>query len=185
MDAQADTQAPTATLQTNAVTDANAAGLVPYTFTITYSDNVAVAVATLSGADVEVLPPGLAAPIRAVAVSTTAVGPTDSLGDATSFVVTYQIAPPTPTWTPADNGTYTVSLGGAGVTDLAGNTVASGALGNFTVTLQPGPFSKFTVSVLGGNSVVAGDSDTYHGPGNRPIRRPRNRLQRADNVHHD
>ncbi len=155
-DAQADTQAPTATLQASAVTDANAASLVPYTFSITYTDNVAIAWATLSNVDMEILPPGLTAPIRAVAVNTTAVGATDSLGDAVSFVVTYQITPPTPSWTPADNGTYTVSLGGGGVTDLAGNTVASGTLGTFTVTVQPGSFSKFTISVVGGNSVMAG-----------------------------
>ena len=50
------------------------------------------------------------------------------------FVVTYQITPPGGAWTSADNGTYTVTLGGGPVTDLAGNAVASGTLGTFSVS---------------------------------------------------
>ncbi len=56
--AQGDTQAPTATLNAVTVTNANASALNPYTFTVTYSDNVAVALSTLSNAEVQVLPPG-------------------------------------------------------------------------------------------------------------------------------
>ena len=65
-------------------TDANAAALNPYTFTITYSDNVAVAAATMANVDIEVQPPGLTAPIHAVAINTKAVGQTDAFGNAPS-----------------------------------------------------------------------------------------------------
>ena len=90
---------------------------------------------TLSGAVVQVLPPGSGAPITAIVESTVAVGTTDSIGDAKSFVVTYQITPPGGAWTSADNGNYTVTLSGGTVTDLAGNAVASRSLGTFSVSV--------------------------------------------------
>ena len=65
------------------------------------------------------------------------MGTTDQYGDAQSFVVTYQITPPGGAWTSADNGTYTVTLGGTPVTDLAGNPVPPGPVGTFTVSLNP------------------------------------------------
>ena len=78
-------------------------------------------------------PPGGAAPITATVVSTAPVGSTDPFGDARSFVVTYEITPPGGSWSAADDGTYTVTLGGTPVTDLAGNPVATGTLGTFAV----------------------------------------------------
>src|SRR5205823_5807600 len=125
----------TATLQAVAVTSGNASALNPYTFTITYSDNVAVAAATLSGAVVKVLPPGQAAPLLATVKGTAAVGATDGIGNAQSFIVTYQITPPAGGWTSGDNGSYSSALMGGGVTDLAGNAAAAGALGTFSVNL--------------------------------------------------
>ncbi|HEV3437152.1 MAG TPA: choice-of-anchor Q domain-containing protein, partial [Gemmata sp.] len=158
--AQADTQDPTATLHAGSVTSGNASALNPYTFTITYSDNVAVAVSTLSNAVVEVLPPGSGAPISANVEGIVAVGATDGIGNAVSFVVTYQITPPGGSWTSADNGNYTVSLGGGTVTDLAGNAVASGSLGTFSVSIS----QTLTATIAGpsdGYSGVAGQMRTY------------------------
>ncbi|MGA2497235.1 MAG: choice-of-anchor Q domain-containing protein, partial [Tepidisphaeraceae bacterium] len=152
-DAQADTQAPTATLTAAAVITGNASTLNPYTFTITYSDNVAVAAATLSDAVVQVLPPGSRAPISASFQSTVAVGTADGIGNAKSFSVTYAITPPGASWTPADDGNYTVVLGGGTVTDLAGNPVASGSLGTFSVA----PFAVTTTTVT-----TSATGITYH-----------------------
>ena len=181
--AAADTQSPTAALQASAVTGANAAALNPYTFTITYSDNVALAFSTLSNAQVQVVPPGLAAPISATVVNTMAVGSSDVLGNAPSFIVTYQITPPGGSWSPADNGTYTVTLGGGLVTDLAGNLVASGSLGTFSVTAVSPPTStvgslaarqtsdSFTVPVSFADSSGpgVGSVDLYVSNGNGPF----------------
>ncbi len=116
------------------MTGANAASLNPYTFTLTFTDNVAVEAASLPGALVQVIEPG-GAPIAATVVGSTTSGTSDAVGDAGSIVVTYQITPPGGSWTAADDGTYTVTLGGAPVTDLAGNAVASGAVGTFSVQL--------------------------------------------------
>jgi hypothetical protein len=158
--AQADTQAPTATLQAAAVTHASTSAPNPYTFTITYSDNQAVAASTLSDAVVEVLPPGSAAPILATVQSTAAVGATDGTGNASSFTVTYQIMPPGGSWTWPDNGTYTVTLGGGSVTDLAGNAVPSGSVGTFSVNVST-VLSAAIVGPSDGYSGVAGQTRTY------------------------
>ena len=55
--AVADTTPPTATLNAPNVTAANAASLNPYTFTLTFTDSVAVAHDTVDGASVEVVLP--------------------------------------------------------------------------------------------------------------------------------
>jgi hypothetical protein len=151
-DAQSDTQAPKASLQAGPVTAANASSLNPYTFTITYSDNVALAVSTLLNAIVEILPPGSAVPILATAQSVTAKAPADGLGNALSFDVTYQINPPGGSWLSASNGNYTVTLGGGAVADLSGNLLAVGALGTFSVSVATptstvAPLPAFTTTL--------------------------------------
>jgi hypothetical protein len=134
-DASADTSAPTASLSAPNVDSSS--GATSYTFTITYQDNVAVAAATVPGALVEVVPPGEGDPITATLISTSSTGSTDSLGDAQGLVVTYRITPPGGAWSAADDGTYAVTLGGSPISDLAGNSVATGTLGTFTVQTVP------------------------------------------------
>ncbi len=131
----ADTTPPTAVLSAPAVTAANAGSLNPYTFTVTYADDTAIALSSLAGAVVDVSPPGGAAPITASVVSTSPMGPTDALGDAHGFLVSYEITPPGGTWSAADNGTYTVNLLGTPVTDVSGNAVAQSTLGSFSVNI--------------------------------------------------
>ncbi len=77
------------------------------------------------------------------------MGGTDSVGNASSFIVTYQIIPPGGSWTPADDGTFTATFGGGAVSDLVGNSLASGSLGTFSVTFETptssvNALSKFT-----------------------------------------
>ena len=154
--AVADTTAPTATLQATNVTSSNAGSLDPYTFTITYRDNVAISVFTLPGATVQVATAGIA-PINATVVSTSPVGSTDTLGDAAAFTVTYQITPPGGSWTAADNGTYTVTLGGTPITDLAGNSVTAGTVGTFTVSINAN-IENLVVTSQPPSSVTAGNA---------------------------
>ena len=154
--AVADTTAPTATLQATNVTSSNAGSLDPYTFTITYSDNVAISVFTLPGATVQVTTAGIA-PINATVVSTTPVGSSDTLGDAAAFTVTYQITPPGGSWTAADDGTYTVTLGGTPITDLAGNSVTAGTVGTFTVSVNAN-IENLVVTSQPPSSVTAGNA---------------------------
>jgi hypothetical protein len=134
-DATADATPPTATLQAPTVTASNSTTLNPYVFTITFSDNAAIAAITVPGAVVQIAAPGGGAPISAIATGTVAVGATDGVGDAHAFTVTFQMTPPGGAWSVADNGTYTVRLGGLPITDLAGNVVPTGTLGTFLVQL--------------------------------------------------
>lgn len=74
-------------------------------------------------------------PITATVTSTKSVGSTDALGDAKEFIVTYKITPPGGKWASSDNGTYAVTLRGAPIADLAGNTVAAGVISRFSVQI--------------------------------------------------
>ena len=125
--------APTATLSAANVSVADY-GQTSYTFTVTYTGAAGISPTSLAGAVVMVDPPGgVGGPITATVVSTVANGPTDPFGDAQSFTVTYSLTPPGGSWTSADNGNYTVQLGGSPVSDANGNTVPTGTLGSFQV----------------------------------------------------
>lgn len=97
-----------------------------YTFTVTYSDNDAVNVATLDNSDVRVTGPG-GFNTLATFISV------DVNSNGTPRVVTYQIVPPGGSWDNLDAGTYTVAMEAAQVNDVTGNAVAAGTLGTFQV----------------------------------------------------
>ncbi len=164
-DATADTTPPTASLNAPAVTVASSGSQTTYDFSITFSDNVAIAATTLAGSVVEIVPPGGGAPITATVIETSASGSTDQLGDAPRFVVTYQITPPGGAWTAADVGTYSVTLGGARITDLAGNPVPVGTLGTFVVNA---PQTPLTLAAIPNQTVPAGQSLTLTLQGSGP-----------------
>ena len=100
-----------------------------------YSDNLAVDGAGIAGTVVEVAPPGGGSPLDATLVGVTPSGTTDSLGDATTETATYRLTPPGGGWSTAVSGTYSLILAGAPVTDLAGNALPTGTLGEFSVQL--------------------------------------------------
>jgi hypothetical protein len=130
--AVADTQPPTATLTAVNVDATNAAVVNPYTFTLTFADDVALSSTGVPYAVVLVTPPG-GAPITATLQSVTPSGPSDGLGNAQKVTATYSITPPGGSWVAAPQGTYTVTLGGLAVSDLAGNSLAAGPVGSFVV----------------------------------------------------
>jgi hypothetical protein len=139
--------APTATLSASNVTKADY-GQTSYTFSITYASNAAIAQTSLSAAVAQVVPPSSdGPPITATVVNVVANGPTDPWGDAQSFTVTYEITPPGGSWTSADNGTYSVTLGGSPVRDVDGNPVATGTVGTFSVVTSGDGVTRHT-SVL-------------------------------------
>ena len=144
--AVADATPPTATLSAPTVTAANAAGLSPYSFTLNFTDNGAVSLASLNGADVQVVAPDGVA-IDADLESVTPSGPADALGDAPSLVATYQISPPGGTWAASPLGTYAVILAGASVTDMAGNAIATSSLGEFSVLVGIPPAQATTIAL--------------------------------------
>ena len=144
LDAGADTTPPSAALSVSNITTS---GGPTHTFTVTYSDKVAVAVSDLDDNDVRVTGPNSFDQL-ATFVSVQ--------GSGTSCTGTYQITAPGDTWDAADDGAYTVSMVANQVSDTSDNYVAAGVLGSFTVQLgQSGVF--IVNSVLDSPDVNPGD----------------------------
>jgi hypothetical protein len=144
---------PTASLSAAPVTTSTAAGQNPYTFTVTISDDHAIAAASLAGLSVLVYLPGYNGSVYATVLNVQPTGPTDAFGDAPGFNVTCQITPPGGAWSPADNGTYFVDLGAVPISDLAGYTTQYAYTGSFNVQINP---DHLVVVSAAPTSVVAG-----------------------------
>ena len=123
-----DTTPPTSRLSASNVTSA---GGVSHTFTVTYTDNTAVQVASLDGSDVRVTGPNGFSQLATLAS-------VDATADGTPRTATYRVAAPGGTWDFADNGTHTVALQSGQVRDTAGNAAPAATLGTFGVSV-PAP----------------------------------------------
>ncbi|MDX2230534.1 MAG: PA14 domain-containing protein [Leptolyngbyaceae cyanobacterium bins.349] len=124
-----DAIAPTATATPANITTA---GGTNYQFSVTYSDNTAVNIATLNSSDILVTGPGGFNQLATlVSVNNSANG--------TPRTATYQITAPGNTWDSADNGTYTLALQPNQVSDTSGNFAVATTLGSFLVNLTPPP----------------------------------------------
>ena len=117
---------PLAELQISNLTQS---GQTTRQFTVNYSDDVAVDVSTIDSSDIRVTGPnGYDRFARFVSV--------DATSDGTPRAVIYAADPPAgDVWSPADNGTYTVSMRSEQVGDTQGAWVAAGQLGQFTVAV--------------------------------------------------
>jgi hypothetical protein len=148
-------------------------GLTSYQFTVTYSGAAGIAAGTVPGAVVTVTPPaGVGGgPITASVVTQVNNGKSDPFGDYQSVTVTYMITPPGGSWLSADNGVYTVSLGGSPIADSVGNHVAQGTLGTFLVETGNITITKFGLiynpktKVWAGSIKLTNNGDaTFSGP---------------------
>jgi hypothetical protein len=100
-----------------------------HSFTVTYTDNVAVSVASLGAADLYVLGPnGFSNVVEFAGV--------DVPTDGTPRTATYTLKAPGEFWTTADNGTYQVFLSADEVTDTSNNALEEMLLGTFTVAIS-------------------------------------------------
>lgn len=120
---------------------------VTYVFTVTYSDNVSIGVASLDGNDVRITGPGgFNAPASFSMVNLN--------NNGTPRTATYSITPPGGSWDSTDNGAYSVMLQSNQVTDAAGNPVAAGLLGTFQADLPaPGNFVVLNANDKGTGSL--------------------------------
>jgi len=107
------------------VTDLTTTGTGTKLFTVTYTDNLAVAVSTLDGNDIRITGPnGYDRAVEFISI--------DNPTDGSPRVVTYAAEPPNgSTWLHTDNGTYVVTLQSAQVTDTEGATAVGQTLGSF------------------------------------------------------
>ena len=152
-----DKTAPTAGLSAGNVTTA---GATSYTFTVTYTDNAAVIVASLDNSDVTVTGPG-----GPLAVTFTGVTPS---GNGTPRTASYSIIPPGGSWDNADGGAYTITMAAGQVTDAVGNAVAAGTLGTFQVVICN---SVLTINDLGDtDDATPGDGICADASGNCTLR---------------
>ncbi|MEL6493789.1 MAG: carbohydrate-binding protein [Cyanobacteria bacterium J06623_7] len=124
---EVDTAAPRATLDTTVLTqpaDSEAAA----SFTITYSDNVAIDAATIDANDLTVTAPdGTELGVTLVSI--------DVAGDGSPRTATYAIAAPGGTWDIADVGEYTVTTNQGEIADTSENLLAAATLGAITINV--------------------------------------------------
>jgi hypothetical protein len=102
-------------------------GGTTYSFTVTFSGNLAIDSTSLCAGDIRVSGPGGFNQLAILVGMTTA-------GNARTAI--YQITAPGGSWDSADGGTYTVALEADQVFDSAGNSVGAGSLGSFLVRLN-------------------------------------------------
>lgn len=99
-----------------------------YSFSITYSDDTAISVASLGSTDIRVTGPnGYSQFATLVSV--------DNYNDGPTRTVTYQILAPDGSWSYRANGTYTIDILADEVSDTSGNYVAPTTLGTFLVNV--------------------------------------------------
>jgi len=119
-----DTTPPTAVISAPDVTSGGAAS---YSFSITYTDNVAVDPLSINTDNVSVSGPN--GPLSITAVSVSSGTPSGTI------VATYTVQAPGGSFDASDNGTYTVALHSDQVLDTAGNP-APATNGSFTVAIS-------------------------------------------------
>jgi uncharacterized delta-60 repeat protein len=118
-----DTVAPQAAVTASNV---STAGASTYSFSVTFSDNVAVDSTSLTLADVSLTGP--AGPLKITGYTVT---PTTN---ANQIVAQYTAAVPNGAWDYTDNGPYTITVNGNQVFDTAGNALVA-TTQNFTVAI--------------------------------------------------
>jgi len=144
-----DSVSPTASASVGNITTG---GGTTYTFTVTYSDNVAVDVSDLDGNDIVVTGP------NGYSQLATFMG-VDINSDGTPRVATYQINAPGGSWDFSDNGTYSVAMEANQVSDTSGNPVPAEALASFVSQMAEDSVSP-TASASVGN-ITTGGGTTY------------------------
>jgi hypothetical protein len=116
-----------------------------YTFTVNWTDNVAVKASTLGNQNLLVTN-GSGYSQLATLVST-------GLTNGASLSATYSIPAPSGGWTTASDGTYTIGLQANQVADTSGNFALGGNLGTFSVNIPvPG------AGLLSGQQITAAAS---------------------------
>jgi Ca2+-binding RTX toxin-like protein len=128
-------------------------GAVNYEFTVTYTDNGTVSLATLDGQDIAVTGPNSFNP------AVTLVG-VNTPGSGSSRTATYRFTAPGGAWDASDAGVYTMALRANQVSDASGNFALARTLGTLTVD-----FTSSTPILINGSdradTLIAPDGRNY------------------------
>jgi cyclophilin family peptidyl-prolyl cis-trans isomerase len=100
------------------------------TFTILYSDDTGVDPATIASDNFTIVGPG------GISYPVTLAGMTSAGSDV---MASYTFVAPHGTFSPADDGTYHLTLRGGGVADTFANTASAGEFGSFTLDIDGTP----------------------------------------------
>ncbi len=120
----------TASLTANLVTTS---GEDKYQFTVTYTDETGIDIATIDSNDILVTGPNNFEQLATLVTL-------DTNSNSPSLTAIYEIASPGSSWENNDNGTYTISLQPNQVANTSNHFVISGSLGNFDVNVpSPSP----------------------------------------------
>jgi hypothetical protein len=111
------------------VANVTTSGGATHSFTVIFSDNLAIDITSLDSGDIRVTGPSGFNQL-ATFVSVTPAG------NGTPRTATYRISAPGGSWSNADNGTYTLALQANQVRDGVGNLAAAGTLGTFSVNIS-------------------------------------------------
>lgn len=148
-DGNVDTTPPVAMVN---VANITTGGSPTHSFTVTYTDDSAVSVASLGSSNLVVTGPnGYSNLVDFVGVDT----PTDG----TPRIASYSVAAPSGTWGVADNGSYHITVQNGQVTDTFNNSIAESVLGAFTVAIATNQQALLVAPTLltvpeGGNSII-------------------------------
>jgi hypothetical protein len=115
-------------------------------FTVSYSDNLGVAYATIDGNDVEVSAPNGYLQTGILSNLTVSAG---------VWTTTYRTPAPGGSWGPEDNGTYTLSMRPNQVADTFGNAVPAGVLGTFRAVIPAPVVATYGVTSAASNPAAS------------------------------
>jgi hypothetical protein len=111
-----------------AITDITSPGVGAKQFSVTYTDDIAINVASIGNDDIHVTGPnGYDRTATLIAI--------DSQSNGSPRTATYQIDPPNSTWSTQDEGAYFVILAANAVHDTQGEAVPASTLGTFNVSI--------------------------------------------------
>ncbi|CAA9403555.1 MAG: hypothetical protein AVDCRST_MAG64-1870, partial [uncultured Phycisphaerae bacterium] len=149
-----DAAAPTASAAADNVTVGGAAA---HTFTVTYTDDNKLDLASLGAGDVRVAGPN---GFSAAAAFVSSTGPTDG----SRRTATYRVTAPAGGWSAAHNGIYTVVVQAGQVLDVTGKAAAADPVGTFAVSVDPAvPAAAATAAAVSTDAATATVAVTYTG----------------------
>ncbi len=126
---------PTAVLAAAPLTDVTK----PYSFNVTYTDNVAINATTIDAKDLTVTAPDGKTLLPVTLVKTSGTGK--------AITATYSVAAPTGGWQAKNRGDYTVAVKAGEVKDSEGNAVVAGNIGSFIINAPNNPDAKGVIRI--------------------------------------
>ena len=132
------------------ITDVVTGGSDAHPFTLTYTDNSGIRVASLGSSDLVVQGPnGFSTAVEFAGV--------DNTSDGTPRIASYSVPAPNGAWESSDNGVYQIVLQDGEVSDTANNTLNETIVGTFVVSIEEPAAVRpqiSSISISSGSSVV-------------------------------